>query len=379
MKRILGILAALAAVSVLVWVILESREGRYSSYASQPETPVPQQSAGASFTYNFDSDAVGAMPAKFHSARTGQGAESKWVVVADSTAPSKPNVVAQTSTDTTDYRFPLLIADEGSFKDLEISVRFKAVSGKVDRAGGLVFRLKDANNYYIVRANGLEDNYRLYHVVAGRRRQFAGANFKVTSGEWHELRVKCVGNKFLCYYDGAKKIEATDDTFKDGGKVGLWTKADSVTYFDDLAIKELSDSASASPVKKIYAQELVDELAVKYPNLLRIGMHVTPPNKPDNLIIACTVAERIGQKSDPEDLKAMNTGQPVVLKEGENFDVTLPLHDAAGKIIGAVGLTFKPRLDEHEPEATRRARAMAQEIEKHIPSTSQLFETRSQS
>ncbi len=236
MKRILGILAAVAALSAVIWVILEFREGRYSSFASQPETPEPQQSAGASFTYNFDSDAVGAMPAKFHSARTGKGAEGKWVVMADLTAPSRPNVVAQTSADTTDYRFPLLIADEGSFNDLELSVKFKAVSGEVDRAGGLVFRLKDANNYYIVRANALEDNYRLYHVVAGNRRQFAGANFKVTSGEWHELKVESIGNKIICYYDGAKKIEATDDTFKDAGKVGLWTKADSVTYFDDLRV-----------------------------------------------------------------------------------------------------------------------------------------------
>jgi hypothetical protein len=158
------------------------------------------------------------------------------VVMADANAPSKPNVVAQISTDKTDYRFPLLVSDEGSFKDLELSVKFKAVAGEVDRAGGLVFRLKDANNYYIVRANALEDNYRLYHVVKGSRRQFAGVNFKVTSGEWHELKIECVGNKIMCYYDGVKKIEATDDTFKDSGKIGLWTKADSVTYFDDVKV-----------------------------------------------------------------------------------------------------------------------------------------------
>ncbi len=237
MKKILWIISAVIAVTALTWVIFESREGRYaSSYAAPQETPAPLQSAGKSTVYNFDSDTVGSVPAKFHSARTGKGTEGKWAVVADPTAPSKPNVVAQTSADTTDYRFPLLIADEGSFKDLELSVRFKAVSGEVDRAGGMVFRLKDANNYYIVRANALEDNYRLYHVVAGNRRQFAGANFKVTSGEWHELRVEAVGNKIICYYDGAKKIEATDDTFKDAGKVGLWTKADSVTYFDDLKV-----------------------------------------------------------------------------------------------------------------------------------------------
>ncbi len=236
MKGILGILAAVAALFVLIWVIVDSRKERYPSYAAQPEAPAPRQSAGVSFTYNFDNETVGALPGKFHSARTGKGAEDKWAVIADPTAPSKPNVIAQTSTDTTDYRFPLLIADEASFKDLELSVKFKPVSGEVDRAGGLVFRLKDANNYYIVRANALEDNYRLYHVVAGNRRQFAGANFKVTSGEWHELRVECVGNKIICYYDGVRKIEATDDTFKDAGKIGLWTKADSVMYFDDLKV-----------------------------------------------------------------------------------------------------------------------------------------------
>ena len=214
----------------------EDEEGAPNTGAAAPEKPAPQQASGQQLIYTFDTDPVGQVPAKFHSARTGQGSDSKWEVIADTSAPSKPNVVAQTSTDKTDYRFPLLIADEGSFRDLDLSVKFNAVTGSVDRAGGLVFRLKDPNNYYIVRANALEDNYRLYHVVDGRRRQFAGANFKVTSGEWHELRVEAVGNKITCYYDGNKKIEATDNTFKDAGKVGLWTKADSVTYFDDLKV-----------------------------------------------------------------------------------------------------------------------------------------------
>src|SRR6266567_4384646 len=212
----------------------EGTEGPATPAAVAAEKPAPQQTAGNQFTYNFDGDTSRQMPAKFHSAKTGGGTQEKWVVTADPSAPSKPNVVAQTSTDKTDYRFPLLISDAGSFQDLDVSVKFKAVSGSIDRAGGLVFRLKDPNNYYIVRANALENNYRLYHVVNGRRSQFAGANLKVTSGEWHELRVEVVGNNITCYYDGNKKIEATDDTFKDAGKIGLWTKADSVTYFDDL-------------------------------------------------------------------------------------------------------------------------------------------------
>src|SRR5437868_1149684 len=214
----------------------EDDEHPAEATAAAAESSAPLQAAGQQLAYKFDSDSLGQLPQKFHSALTGSGSESKWVVTADASAPSKPNVVAQTSTDKTDYRFPLLISDEGSFRDLDLSVRFKAVSGTIDRAAGLVFRLRDPNNYYIVRANALENNYRLYHVVNGRRSQFAGANFKVTSGEWHELRVEATGNKFACYYDGTKKIEATDSTFKDGGKVGLWTKADSVTYFDDLKV-----------------------------------------------------------------------------------------------------------------------------------------------
>ena len=214
----------------------EGEEGPATPAAVAAEKPAPQQTSGKQSVYNFDSDTPGQLPAKFHSAKTGGGAQEKWVVTADPMAPSKPNVVTQTSTGQTDYRFPLLISDEGSFQDLDLSVKFKAVSGNIDRAGGLVFRLKDPNNYYIVRANALENNYRLYHVVNGRRSQFAGANFKVTSGEWHDLRVEAAGNKIACYYDGNKKIEATDDTFKDAGKVGLWTKADSVTSFDDLKV-----------------------------------------------------------------------------------------------------------------------------------------------
>jgi len=236
MRKILGILAALIVILGATWLLLHRKNESQSASVAPPENPAPLQQAGSTFTYNFDSDSVGLLPKKFHSARTGQGPSSQWVVLADSTAPSKPNVVAQMSVNATDYRFPLLIADEGSFRDLEVTVRFKAVSGDMDQAGGLAFRLKDANNYYIARANAREGNYRLFRVVAGRRRTFARANLDVTSGAWHELRVECVGNKIICYNDGMKKIEATDDTFKDAGKVGLWTKADSVTYFDDFRV-----------------------------------------------------------------------------------------------------------------------------------------------
>jgi hypothetical protein len=117
-------------LTTAILTILLLRAVSSHASAAPPEKPVPPQASGTTISYNFDMETPGGMPAKFHAARTGQGSEGKWVVMADPTAPSKPNVVAQTSTDKTDYRFPLLISDEGSFKNLELSVKFKAVAGE---------------------------------------------------------------------------------------------------------------------------------------------------------------------------------------------------------------------------------------------------------
>jgi len=208
----------------------------------QPETPAPVEESGKSLSYNFDSDAVGSMPAKFHDALTGKGSRGQWRVQADSTAPSAPNVLAQTSADKTSYRFPVAIADEGSFRDLDLSVRFKPISGRVDQAAGLVWRLRDANNYYIVRANALENNVVLYKVQNGKRTDLPvkgegrtyGKKARVPANQWSELRVVQTGNLAEVFLNGTKLYEVEDDAFKDAGKIGLWTKADSVTYFDDL-------------------------------------------------------------------------------------------------------------------------------------------------
>ncbi len=323
--------------------------------------------------WDFDKDAEGKPPAGFIFARTGQGSEGQWVVKKDESAPSKPNVLAQTSQDKTDYRFPLAVAEGTKYKDAGVTVKFKTISGEVDQGAGLVFRFQDKDNYYVVRANALEDNFRIYHVVKGRRVQFAGANFKVTPHEWHTIRVEARGNEFRCYYDGQLRITAKDDTFRDAGRIGLWTKADSVIYFDDLTVEELGGAMGDGAKGKIFAQKLVEELVAQYGDLVRVGLHLTPPHRTDNIIVACNVTEKIGKKSDPEDLQVIQTGKPVVLREDGHFDVTLPLHDASGKVIGAIGLTFKPRGSEQESSAVQRARRMAREVESKIPSAVRLF------
>jgi len=179
---------------------------------------------------NFDTAIAGQPPAGWTATKTGSG-NAKWTIEKDDTAPSKPNVLKQSGVAT----YPVCFKDDTNLKDGFVEVKFKAISGKEDQAGGLVWRLKDANNYYIARANALEDNVTIYHTVSGRRTERKRANMKVAPNQWHTLRVEFQGSHFTVAFDGKKALEWDDTTFKDAGKVGVWTKADSVTIFDDFS------------------------------------------------------------------------------------------------------------------------------------------------
>jgi hypothetical protein len=189
-------------------------------------------------TIDLGSAALGELPAGFRTARTGQGAPAAWSVVADASVPSG-KALAQTSTDRTDYRFPLAIYEGVTARDIEVTVRFRAVDGRIDRAGGIAVRLADADNYYVLRANALEDNVNFYHVVRGSRRQVRGVSAKVTSDQWHDLSLKALGDQFTIGFYGKTLFSVADQTIGSAGKIALWTKADSVTRFDGLTIRTL--------------------------------------------------------------------------------------------------------------------------------------------
>ncbi len=180
--------------------------------------------------------ALGPLPPEFRTEwRTGQGAIGDWRVVADTSA-FHGKAIEQSSTDGTDNRYPLAVYEPLVGQDLNATVRFKAVAGKVDRAGGLAVRLVDADNYYLVRANALEDNVNFYRVVNGRRQQIKSAAVKVSSGEWHTINLDARGATFRVTFESKLLFTAEDHTFAGPGKVALWTKADSVTRFDHLQI-----------------------------------------------------------------------------------------------------------------------------------------------
>jgi hypothetical protein len=189
---------------------------------------------GKERAFKFSKDDVGKAPAGWKAEKTGRGEGSVWKVVADKTAPSKSGYVLAQTAESPNAVFNICVAEDTKYKDVELSVSFKAIAGKNDQGGGFVWRYQDHNNYYICRMNPLEDNYRVYKVVAGRRTQLGGKEgVKVKAGEWHKLKVEVKGNKMEGYLDGEKLWAITDDTYQKAGKVGLWSKSDAQTYFDE--------------------------------------------------------------------------------------------------------------------------------------------------
>jgi hypothetical protein len=185
---------------------------------------------------------LGKVPSGWSVAKTGKGEGSDWKVVADDTAPSTSGLVLAQTAESPGSVFNLCVVDNSNARDVEIRVAFKAMRGKLDQGGGIVWRYQDANNYYIARMNPLEDNYRVYKVVAGKRIQLGTKeDLRIPVGEWHVLKIRQKGNHIECFLDGRKYLETQDDAFAKAGKAGLWTKADAQTYFDGLEIRELKD------------------------------------------------------------------------------------------------------------------------------------------
>ncbi|WP_431014878.1 family 16 glycoside hydrolase [Bradyrhizobium pachyrhizi] len=184
---------------------------------------------------SFEADAIGGPPAGWTATKTGTG-KPKWTVEQDATAPSHSRVVKQSGNAT----YPVLLKNDTNIKDGFIEMKFKPIAGSEDRAAGLVWRAKDADNYYVLRANALEDNVVLYKTVKGVRRSLDivgraggyGVKIAVPANQWSSLRVEFAGSRFKAIYNGKTVFEVEDGTFADAGMVGLWTKADSVTLFD---------------------------------------------------------------------------------------------------------------------------------------------------
>jgi hypothetical protein len=181
---------------------------------------------GAKKTWTFDDEDTGRI------ARGFTNEVGEWKV-----APSDKGKAIAQSAKNPNAVFNITLISDTNAKDVDLTVRMKAIAGETDQGGGLVWRAKDAKNYYLARYNPLEDNYRFYKVVGGKRTLLQNADIPHSPG-WHTLRVEMDGDHVECYYDGKKYLDAKDSTFTEAGKIGLWSKADAQSHFDDLTLEE---------------------------------------------------------------------------------------------------------------------------------------------
>lgn len=217
---------------------------RSADPTSNAAAPAPPKHAVVS---DFENDSPGRVPAGFTEALTGGGGAVEWRVKATGDASSGSNVVAQLSNDRTNARYPQLVRDDFTARDVDVSVRFKTISGEVDASGGLVFRYQDKENFYVVRANALEGNVVAYKTENGKRSNIGvkgeenayGVKADVPHQKWNTLRVIMKGDLMEIFLNSKKLFEVENSTFREAGKIGLWTKADAVTQFDDLTVAAL--------------------------------------------------------------------------------------------------------------------------------------------
>jgi len=187
-------------------------------------------------SWDFQDSTVGELPKAWTATKTGEGPGSVWKVIEDATAPAGNKVLAQTSPEGPNALFNLCLADGTNFQDLDMKLSLKAVAGKLDQGGGPVWRCRDKDNYYVARLNPLEGDFRLFHVVKGKRTML-GKPVRVSeaAGQWHTIRITHVGQHITCYLNDKKLIELDDDTLREPGMIGLWSKADAVTSFDGVS------------------------------------------------------------------------------------------------------------------------------------------------
>jgi hypothetical protein len=313
----------------------------------------------AELKFDFHDVPEGGLPAGFRSTVSGEGKPGRWQVVLDEVPPglapvtpqaqvvTRKAVLAQLARDITDEHFPLLIYEGEPFGDFTFTTRFKTVGGAIERMAGLAFRIQDERNYYVVRASSLGNSFRFYKFVDGQRSKPVGPEIEIPSGQWHELTVECRGNQIRCLLNGTEAIPTLTDSSFAAGKIGFWTKSDSVSYFADARIVYV-------PREKL-AQVLVRESLRKYPRLAGLKICVPAPGPAGLQVIAGTDQQEVGQPADPAFAAVLDKNAIIYSKSSGKATVTLPLHDRNGDTVAAVSVILDSFPGQTEQNAIGRA------------------------
>ncbi|MFM2294732.1 MAG: hypothetical protein RLZZ350_1145 [Verrucomicrobiota bacterium] len=324
----------------------------------------------------FSSTDAGKTPAGFHSILAGAGKPGDWRVVLDDVpsaflaltpgAPStsKKAALGQVSTDATDERFPILLLNDESYGDFTLTTKFKIVTGVMEQMAGVAFRVQDEKNFYVIRASAMGNNIRFYKVVNGERGNLIGPEVPIAKGAWHELKIQCEGNQIRCWLNGKEAFPPLTDSSFNAGKLGFWTKSDSVSYFADaqLTYKPRIPLAKTIITEMMEAQPRLHGLKIFVPTKDALGLRVLASDKDAE-------AGQLGTKIE-QDVFAHDTIYQA--KDEGTVTVVMPLHDRNGETVGVVHVLMETFFGQTEGNVIARATPIVKALQMRVQSAKDL-------
>jgi hypothetical protein len=329
----------------------------------------------AELKFDFSEFPANQTPPGFRSTLLGQGKPGDWKTLLDEVPPllepltpkapavTRRAVLAQLSQDPTDERFPLLIYEGATFGDFALTTKFKIVSGGLEQMAGVAFRIQNESNFYVIRASALGNNIRFYKVVNGERGNLIGPEIEIPKGVWQELTVECKGNQIRCQFNGKEAIPPlTDNTFSKG-KIGFWTKSDSVSYFGNTKL-------TYTP-RELAAQVIVRDTVKKYARLVALKIYVLNDKGEPRLIASKTESE-IGEVGGAAEKDVIAHDTIYYGKDKDTVAVSMPLRDRNGEPIATVRVVMKSFVGQTEQNALARAMPIVKEMQARIQTLQEL-------
>lgn len=317
----------------------------------------------------------GEVPGGFRAALSGAGQPGQWNVLLDEAPSAIPAistkatnravrpVLVQLSTDRADGRYPMLVFDGDTFSDFTLTTQFKIVGGAVEQMAGIAFRIQDERNYYYIRASALGQNVSFFKMEEGQLFGPFGANAQIPKGVWQELMIRCEGNQIRCSLNGQEIASFRENTFN-SGKIGFWTKSDSISYFGETRL--------TYKTREPLAQSLVRDTMKKYPRLQSIKIFAAPLGGKEPKIIASTDPAEVGQLAQNEAADVIARGIIYHGQEKGKVLVTLPLRDNNGDSIAAVKVVMKAFPGQTEKNAITRALPIVKQLEARVRTAAEL-------
>lgn len=331
----------------------------------------------AEIHFDFSREKLHETPAGFQSTVAGEGKPGLWQIVEDEVPGSIPSVtanapvpkkpvLAQLSRDITDEHYPILVYTNEVFGDFTFRTRLKCVAGAVEQMAGIVFRYHDEKNFYYVRASANGSTLRFFKVVGGQRSAPIGPEMVIPAGQWHELSVQCKGNQINVFFNGRQAIPTMTDNSFSAGRIGFWTKSDSVSHFTDAHV-------NYTP-RVPFIKTLLQQMHERYPRVLALKVFAKPnPNEPAK-IVASTDDSEIGQFGGDVENEIFKTDSPYFGRlRGNAVVVTMPLHDRNGDVIAALRVELRSFIGQTENNALARTQPIVADMERQIVEAKDLF------